>query len=121
MKFFVPETSKEEFEIVYKQLAEAANSKVPSLEDRVYSIEFSSNGEKWLATVGEKLTGEKKHKKVNAFPEKISDGATVLAIFRSSSHMVVTNKGITQNVRSNWENPFMAGQPTKVVKFSQIR
>ena len=118
MEFFVPETKKEEFESLYKQLADAANSEVPSLADRIYSIEFSSNGEVWTATVGEKLKGTKKAKKVNSFPEKVSDGATVLAIFRASPYVVVTNKGLNPDVRSDWDNPFMAGQPTKVTKFS---
>lgn len=118
MKFFVPDTDKEEFETIYKRFADAAGVEVPVLADRVYSIEFSSNGETWNATIGEQLKGTKKLQKTNGDTEKISDGAKVLAIFRSSPYVVLTNKDIDPNVRSNWVNPFFAGMPTKVVNFS---
>jgi hypothetical protein len=47
----------------------------------------------------------------------VSDPATVLAIFPGDPFLVVTDKGVA-GVRSEWENPFMAGMPSSVARFA---
>ncbi len=44
----------------------------------------------------------------------------VLAIFPGTPFKVVTNHRIPGNVRSAWENPFMAGEPKSVAYFSLV-
>jgi hypothetical protein len=74
--------------------------------------------------VGEPLHGTKRvvsrsrGKKVEHLKE-VRDPAIVLAIFPGDVvYDVVTNHRLEGDVRSAWENPFMAGRPTSVTFFS---
>jgi len=129
--FFVPAATPENSEEVYADLARIAGAEVPPLRERVYSIEFVHDGETWTATVGEKLRGLKPPRpKRRRRPQsldaptprlaKLGDPAIVLAIFRGPyTFVVVTNHRIGGwSVGSAWENPFFAGEPTEVVRFS---
>jgi hypothetical protein len=121
--FFVPAATSENEESVYASFAEMANSPVPSRNERIFSITFLHDGIEWTATVGERLHGvEKKYtrskgKKIER-TKRVSDPALVLAIFRGSPYIVVTNHEIGGNVGSGWVNPFMAGKPKSVTLFS---
>jgi len=115
--FFVPYIETEKMEEAYADLARAARCAPLPLEERIYSITYSNRGETWTATVGRQLAGEKiVRKKVRSggaeHVQRLSDRATVLAIFPGISFMVWHD-----GVASVWENPFMAGSPTSVRRF----
>jgi hypothetical protein len=122
--FFVPAaTTPEEQESVYASFAAWCSRPVPDLGARIYSITWIHNGEQWTATVGERLHGTKQQfartrgrRVEHTVP--LSDPALVLAIFPGVPFFVVTNHRIVGNIGSAWENPFMAGSPTSVVRFS---
>ena len=121
-QFFVPSAEPDQQERVYGELAALAKRPVPDTGKRVYSITYRHNGEEWTATIGEPLQGvrpEKRNRKgARTEPERaLSDPAIVLAIFPGVPHVVVTNHKIAGNVRSSWENPFLAGEVTKITHF----
>jgi len=122
-KFFVPAATDEDVEQVYASFAKDSRRPVPPPGERIYSITYVHDGEEWTATVGERLSG-KRHTTSRSKGQSIertqsvSDPAVVLAIFPGSPFVVVTNHRIVGNVGSKWENPFFAGQPTSVTKFS---
>ncbi len=120
--FLVPDETPETQESVFADLARIAQSPVPPLAERIYSITYLHDGEEWTATVGEslrgisrKITRSKGKKKERPFP--VADPAIVLAIFPGVSYIVVTNHGFPRNVGSAWVNPFLAGQPKSVTRF----
>ncbi len=110
--FFVPGAAPENQETEYEKLAKWCLRNSPKLGNRIYSITYIHNGEEWTATVGKPLRG----KKIKT-SRPVFDSATVLAIFPGEPYMVVTNSRIDPNVKSYWENPFMAGRPNSVVFF----
>lgn len=123
-QFFVPAaTSSEQAESVYADLAVLCHKSVPSMERRIYSITYTHNGEEWTATVGERLSGTKYRttgsgSKRREVATLVSDPAIVLAIFPGEPYFVVTNHRLAGNIRSAWENPFMAGRPESVTHFA---
>ncbi len=127
-KFFVPNVPPEDEETAFGRLAEWCRQPVPERERRIYSITYTHDGEEWTATVGQRLHGIRRRRpsrkrSMSPFapeppPEHLSDSATVLAIFAGVPYFVVTNKRLEEGVRSAWENPFMAGQPSSVTLFS---
>ena len=118
MKFFVPEASDDEqAEEVYAEFARFAGRAVPERSARVRRIEFVHDGERWVAEVGQPLEGVKLDRTGSSTGRRLSDQATVLAIFAGSPFMVVTTGRGVANVRSAWENPFMAGRPEGVEYF----
>ena len=121
--FFVPAATAETQEFVYADFAKWCGVSVPPLGKRVASIVFKHNGDVWHATVGETMRGTKysTHKVKGQRVERsqsLSDPALVLAIFPGSPFMVVTNHRIAEDVRSRWENPFLAGQPESIIFFA---
>jgi hypothetical protein len=121
--FFVPAATSENQESVYAGLAKMAQTSLPPVSNRIYSITYTHDGEVWTATVGEKLKGvgyktsRVKGKKLERVL-RLSDPAVVLAIFPGNPYMVVTNHRIAVDVGSRWVNPFMAGVPDEVTYFS---
>lgn len=107
--FFVPEIEPDAQEAAYADLAKFCEHVVP--DKRVYSITFMHDSEEWTATVGESLRGVRTKGKQKLM---LSDPATVLAIFPGYPFKVVTNAWA---VRSAWENPFLAGNPTSITYF----
>ncbi|MEJ2815024.1 hypothetical protein [Caulobacter sp. CCG-8] len=115
--FFVPYIETEKMEEAYAELARAARRAPLPLDERIYSIAYNSRGESWTATVGKQLAGEKVvRKRVRGgsaeHVQRLSDGATVLAIFPGIPFMVWHD-----GVASVWENPLMAGSPTSIRRF----
>lgn len=124
-QFFLPPPFHNRSEDNYLKFARWCNCSIPTDDRRVFSITFKHNGVEWTATVGEQLHGTRRHPvKSKAFIpppdrlEPLNDPATVLAIFEGNPFFVVTNKGYDPDVRSLWENPFMAGQPESVHYFA---
>lgn len=121
-EFFVPAATSDNQESVYASFADWCNCPIPEKHQRIYSIEFIHDGEKWTATVGEHLQGYKlkvsrsQGKKIER-KASIKDQAKVLAIFPGSPFKVVTNHGIVSDVGSAWENPFFVGKPSYIVYF----
>ena len=119
-EFFVPDIEAEKYDDHYEELAKFCSAAVPASDKRIYSITFDSHGEEWTATVGEQLRGlrQKKGKRNEyAAPERVSDSAKVLAIFKGSPFTVVTDYKLNPSVRSSWENPFLAGIPKSITYF----
>jgi hypothetical protein len=124
--FFLPEVEPSKYEEIYRDLARRCGQ-MPEVGERIYSIKFSGNGDTWTATVGQRLTGTTtmKPRGKPARQQGISDTATVLAIFPGPPCYVVwTNKGMgnvdntTGQVRSRFENPFLAGEPSHIEYFA---
>jgi hypothetical protein len=121
--FFVPAAeSPEQAEEVYAQLAAWCSRPVPAASSRVRRIVWLHDGEEWVAEVGQTLRGTRSRRlrrqgQMREVSTPLSDPATVLAIFPGSPYFVVTNGPGVANVRSTWENPFMAGQPSRVELF----
>lgn len=121
--FFVPGATSEDQESRFEELARFARQMVPPVAERIYAIAYSHNGEKWTAVVGEtsrgvsSRTSRSKGRTIER-TTRLSDPATVLAIFPGNPYVVVTNHMRPRNMRSTWANPFLAGAPTSVTKFS---
>ena len=107
----------------YADLAKWCGCDVPSAEKRPYSITYTTNGERWTATVGESLKGSRQRfvrsrgSRVEK-TESLSDPAIVLAIFPGPSYIVATSEGLAGNIGSQWVNPFCAGAPKSVDYFA---
>lgn len=118
-----PDFTPEQQEAAYAEFAAMCRHPLPEPGKRIYSITFTHDGEEWTATVGETLRGVR-YKTVRSRGQKVeqripvSDPATVLAIFPGDPYFVVTSHRFWGNVRSAWENPFMAGRPQSVTYFS---
>lgn len=125
-EFSVPfTTSAADAERAYEQLAKICHSTPPPPGERVYSITFKHNGERWVATVGERLVGTKTHVSKSKGVRKeyevsLSDPAVVVAIFPGNPYLVFTGTE-SGTGRSAWENPFMAGSPSAVTYFRAPR
>lgn len=117
--FFVPGVAEDKAEEVFGALAKFAGRPVPPPDERIYRIEWDHDGERWIAEVGKQMHGERVRsigrKKAGM---KVSDPATVQAIFASAPWLVVTDARPLGNVRSAWVNPLMAGQPARVEYFA---
>jgi hypothetical protein len=121
-KFFIPNS--DDYEQDYIELASFCKSAPQPPSRRIYSITYISNRQDWTATVGERLKGvEIKTKRRGTYHRedktRLSDPATVLAIFPGIAYMVITDAQPIGNTRSAWVNPFMAGQPTNVIYFAE--
>ena len=121
--FFIPNSDPASYESVFAEYAARFGRPIPMLPERVYSIVFEHNGEEWTATVGAKLQGIRRGrpKKRSFSPSKetfLSDSATVLAIFPGNPYLVVTDQRNPTEVRSAWENPFLAGSPSATRRFA---
>jgi len=92
------------------------------MAERIREIEWTHNGEFWVATVGETLHGRRvRTRRARGKPYEettaLSDPALVLAIFPGASYWVATNARPLTPVVSYWVNPLMAGHPTAVRRF----
>ncbi|HEX8643339.1 MAG TPA: hypothetical protein VF702_05430 [Allosphingosinicella sp.] len=116
--FFVPGVDAENQERVYEELAALANVATPVRKDRVYSITWRHDGVEWTATVGEQLRGSQtitkgrgRLQRMITIPRSSSD--TVLAIFRGLPFVIVHD-----NQTRTWNLPIYAGNPSRIVPFS---
>jgi hypothetical protein len=123
LPFFVPGATPEGQEAVFAELARFAGQSVPQLSERVYSITYDQRGGEWRATVGETLRGIRL-KRISSKGKTVEremplrDAALVLAIFPGTSYLVVTDSRPIGRVRSARQNPFQAGVPKWVTRFS---
>jgi hypothetical protein len=117
--FFVPDVPAEEQEDSYKEMADFCHRPALPPDQRIYSIVYTHDSVEWTASVGRQLRGTKTTlKRGRELRTPHSDSATVLAIFPGNPYLVVTDKGPHfGNARSQWENPFMVGQPNSVTRF----
>jgi hypothetical protein len=118
--FFVPNVAEDHLQRAYETLAEACGQRPCPPDQRIYSIVYMHDGVRWTATVGQQLHGTKTtitRGRERRTPQ--SDPATVLAIFPGNPYRVVTSAPPFGSTRSDWANPFMAGQPEQVTVFRQ--
>jgi hypothetical protein len=121
-QFFVPNTTPEEAERAYANLAEFCRRPAGPANHRVHHIEWTHDGDAWVATIGERLRGERirttRRKRGPVTTRKpLSDPAVVLAIFPEEPYIVVTDARPLGESTSHWANPLMAGRPSKIVLF----
>jgi hypothetical protein len=88
--FFVPNSTPEKMERLYAQIAEFCGRSVPLEGQRIRSIEWVHDGDRRVASVGERLRGHRvrtRRRKTGVVEIKspLSDPATVLAIFAGDS------------------------------------
>jgi hypothetical protein len=115
--FFVPRVDEDKQEERFALMAKTAGIAVPPVDERIYSITFTSNSETWLATVGEELRGSvtRTQKSLGQKVERkalLSNGSTVMAIFAGNPYQVFHD-----NASRVWANPFLVGSPTSVARF----
>jgi len=122
--FFVPHTTTpEDAEKAYAALAEFAHTPVLPMNERIFAITYAHDGTVWTAQVGSTLHGvrtlrRRRSGRMVDVTERVSDPATVLAIFPGNPYLVVTDARPLGNGVSGWVNPFMAGQPRSVTRFA---
>ena len=123
--FFIPGCPPDEQEKVYAAMARACeNVAVPDIEKRLYAISHRHDGDIWFVTVGKALTGRRpiwKGRKKTEDTFAIEDPALVLAIFPFPSNdlcWVYTDAGSGAGRRTEWANPFIAGELGRMDYFS---
>ena len=120
-RFFVPHADGKD-ERIYGQFADWCASHVPAADRRIYRIAWRHDGDDWIATVGETLSGVSVRRRRREggtvdVTTPVHDPATVLAIFAGDPYLVVTDGRPLGSIISAWLNPFMAGIPTSVTFF----
>jgi len=122
-RFFVPGVSREEAELVYARLAISCGCEVPVHGDRIYQIQWTHESDVWVATVGQRLRGRRMRVRRRGgdyveISDALHDPAMVRAIFPGPSYIVMTDARRLGPFVSYWNNPFMAGKPSIVVRFT---
>jgi len=122
MHFFIPNVPDADADRAYAKLAAMCNADLPPADERVRSMTFEHDSEHWRATVGEKLRGSKtvrrggRSGRLNV-TARLSDAATVQAIFVGHPCWVVTDGRPVGTAVSAWSSPFMAGEALTVEFF----
>jgi hypothetical protein len=120
--FFIPGCAPEEQEGVYASMAKSCNLPMPGIGQRLYSISHRHDSDVWFATVGKTLEGRRlvwKGRKKTEETYPIEDPALVLAILPANGLcLVFTDGGAATGRRSEWQNPFMAGDLGRMDRFS---
>jgi len=120
--FFLPRaTDDEQAERLYDALAEFAGCEPAPVDRRVHSIAFTHDGTRWVAEVGEELSGRRtmqrlRRGEVKERTELLSSSSRVLAIYPGTPFVVVTDAQPITGAPSEWANPFLA-QPHEVTYF----
>lgn len=123
-RFFVPHTNNpDEADQAYRRLAELAGSPALPLAERIFEITFLHDAVEWTARVGRTLHGSRTVRRRRSgrmvdLVERKHDSATVLAIFPGNPYLVVTDGRPLGTVVSGWVNPFMAGRPLTITRFT---
>lgn len=117
-EFFIPKVEADKQEDAYAVLAQEAGRAVPPLGQRIYSITYTHNGERWVATVGEQLRGSvvkvsRVRKQKVERTVQLSNPSTVLAIFPGVPFHV-WHDGVSRV----WANPFLTGEPLSIRYFA---
>lgn len=120
-EFSIPGVSADEADETLEALAAFAGCSVPRPGKRVYRIEWIHDGQQWTAEVGRPLRGVQVSRTSRGRPgRRFTDPATTQAIFPGMRvWLVVTDAHPLGDVRSAWENPFMAGLPDSVQYFRE--
>jgi hypothetical protein len=122
--FFLPRASDDEqAERLYDALAEFAGCAPAPRGERVRSIAFSQDGARWVAAVGEELTGVRTTQQLRRGEliertEHLSSTSRVLAVYPGDPYVVVTDAQPITGTPSEWANPFLA-RPDEVTLFDQ--
>jgi hypothetical protein len=120
--FFLPRAGDDEqAERLYDALAEFAGCEPAPPGRRVQSIDFTQDGDQWVAAVGEELTGRRTTQQVRRGEliqrtEHLSSSSRVLAVYPGTPFVVVTDAQPITGAPSEWANPFLA-QPDRVTYF----
>jgi hypothetical protein len=115
MKMFIPGVADDDVEERYAEFARLCGALVPADGNRIESIVFTHNAERWTATVGQTLLGEKtqtRRRKGGAveITSPLSDPAKVLAIFPGDPYLILTDARPLTPLVSHRENPFMQSE-----------
>jgi hypothetical protein len=108
--FFLPGfADHEEAEAEYARLAASCGSTVPPIDDRIRSISFTHNSQRFVATVGQRRKGHKWHtvggkRDTQRPPEEFEDGNVVVAIFEGDPVHYIFEEG-----QSRYNNPQWVG------------
>jgi hypothetical protein len=120
--FFLPRASDaEQAERLYDALAEFAGCEPAPAGRRVHAIVFPHDGARWVAEVGEELTGRRTTQQLRRGEliertEHLSSSSRVLAVYPGTPFVVVTDAQPITGTPSEWANPFHA-QPDQVTYF----
>jgi len=120
--FFLPRASDaEQAERLYDALAEFAGCEPAPADRRVHAIAFPHDGARWVAEVGEELTGRRTTQQLRRGEliertEHLSSSSRVLAVYPGTPFVVVTDAQPITGTPSEWANPFHA-QPDEVTYF----
>jgi hypothetical protein len=112
--FFLPRASDDEqAERLYDALAEFAGCEPAPRGRRVHAIGFGADGARWVARVGEELTGQRTTQQLRRGEllertEQLSSPSRVLAIYPGTPFVVVTDAAPITGAPSEWANPFTA-------------
>jgi hypothetical protein len=121
--FFLPRASDDEqAERLYEALAEFAGCEPAPPGRRVRSIAFTQDGARWVAEVGEELTGLRTTQQLRRGEliertEQLSSTTRVLAVYPGTPYVVVTEAQPITGTPSEWSNPFQV-QPDQVSYFT---
>ena len=120
--FFLPRAGDDEqAERLYDALAEFAGCEPAPADRRVHAIAFPHDGARWVAEVGEELTGRRTTQQLRRGEliertEHLSSSSRVLAVYPGTPFVVVTDAQPITGTPSEWANPFHA-QPDEVTYF----
>lgn len=120
--FFLPRASDDEqAERLYDALAEFSGCEPAPPGQRVHSIAFHQDGARWVAEVGEQLSGRRTTQQLRRGEliertEELSSPTRVLAVYPGTPFVVVTDAQPITGTPSEWANPFTA-VPDQVTRF----
>jgi hypothetical protein len=120
--FFLPRASDaEQAERLYDALAEFAGCEPAPPGQRVQSIAFTHDGARWVAEVGEELSGQRTTQQLRRGEliertEALASASRVLAVYPGTPFVVVTDAQPITGTPSEWANPFSA-EPDQVTWF----
>ena len=120
--FFLPRASDDEqAERLYTALAEFAGCEPAPPGQRVHAIAFTQDGARWVAEVGEQLSGQRTTQQLRRGEliertETLTSTSRVLAVYPGTPFVVVTDAQPITGAPSEWANPFLA-RPDQVTLF----
>lgn len=121
-RFFFPRADDDEqAERLYDALAEFAGAEPAPAGRRVHAIAFPHDGARWVARVGEELSGRRTTQQLRRGEliertEHLASPSRVLAIYPGTPYVVVTDAQPITGTPSEWANPFTA-TPDEVTWF----
>ena len=122
--FFLPRASDDEqAERLYDALAEFAGCEPAPPGRRVRSITFTQDGARWVAAVGEELSGRRTTQQLRRGEliertEELTSASRVLAVYPGEPYTVVTDAQPITRTPSQWANPFTA-RPDTITLFDR--